>query len=88
MIINRIIVLKRIGWVLGVMRVPFTPYGKISKSGFSNKFKKIDNIGVLMLIYVWAFFEGWEVDATMIAVIYIGKEGLAVFPLFINISAS
>lgn len=51
------------------MRVPFTPYEKFPKSGFSNKFRKIDNIGVLMLIYVWAFFESWEVDATMIAVI-------------------
>lgn len=44
MIINYIIVLKRIGWVLEVMRVPFTPCGKFPKSGFSNKFKKIDNI--------------------------------------------
>ena len=58
------------------MQVPFTPYGKFPKSGFSNKFRKIDNIGVLMLIYVWAFFESWEVDATMIAVIQIGKEDM------------
>ena len=29
-----------------------------------------------MLIYVWAFFESWEVDATMIAVIQIGKEDM------------
>lgn len=57
MIINDIIVLKRIGWVLGLMRVPFMSYGKFPKSGFSNKIRKIDNIGVLMLIYVWAFLK-------------------------------
>lgn len=40
--INDIIILKRIEWVCGLMRMPYAPYGEFPKSGFGNKFKKID----------------------------------------------
>lgn len=42
MIINDIIILKRKGWVSGLMRMPYAPYGEFPKSDFSNNFKKID----------------------------------------------
>lgn len=42
MIINNIINLKIIEWVLGVLRMPYAPYGEFPKSDFSNNLKKID----------------------------------------------
>lgn len=40
--INNITILKRKGWVYGLVRMPYAPYGEFPKSGFGNKFKKID----------------------------------------------
>ena len=40
--INNITILKRKGWVYGLVRMPYAPYGEFLKSGFGNKFKKID----------------------------------------------
>ena len=39
---NDITNLKRLRWVCGLVRMPYAPYGKFTKSGFSNKFRNID----------------------------------------------